>query len=208
MPKGADNTTLILGAAREQFLEHGYGATTMDAVALAAGVSKATVYSHFGSKGDLFAAVVEREGEQQTVGLQSPPGTDTFEVLRAFGREAADLLLSDSVVAFQRIVASEATRTPNVGRLFYVNGPQRLIEGLATFLRGAMERGDLRAATPRVAAAQFLAIIVGDLQLRALMGLSAVDANEREEIVASGVEMFLRGYTPERPRPRSGGRIR
>ena len=55
MPKGMDNSTLILDAARRLFLEHGYAVTSMDVVAQLAGVSKATVYARFESKEQLFA---------------------------------------------------------------------------------------------------------------------------------------------------------
>src|SRR5579859_8268673 len=49
---------LILGAARELFLDAGYGNTSMDAVAKHAGVSKSTLYAHFQNKEQLFGAVV------------------------------------------------------------------------------------------------------------------------------------------------------
>lgn len=204
MPKGADNLTLILDAARILFLERGFGATSMDAVAKHAGVSKATVYAYFSSKDELFAAMVGREGEEQTVSLNADTNARTTmnanaaEVLRRFGRDAAELLLSDSVIAIQRIVASEATRFPAIGELFYNSGPSNLIDGLTTFLQTAMDRGELRAAPARIAAAQFLAIIVGDLQFRALMGLPASGGrNERDAVVASGVDVFLNGYAPQ-----------
>ena len=199
MPKGADNSTLIIDAARDLFLERGFAATSMDTVAQAAGVSKATVYAQFGSKAQLFAAMVEREGEQQTLALNSLPDGATTEVLQHFGRVAAELLLSHHVVAMQRIVTSEATRTPGIGDLFFINGPEHLIDTLAAFLDRAMRRGDLRAASPRLAAAQFLAIIVADLQFRALVGVGGRStARQRNQVAASGVDVFLRGYAPER----------
>src|SRR5215467_2687910 len=47
----------VLKAALRLFLEQGYGATSMDAIARAAGVSKATLYAHLKNKEELFAAI-------------------------------------------------------------------------------------------------------------------------------------------------------
>ena len=49
----------VLAAARELFLEQGYGATTMPAVASAAGVSVETIYKTIGSKPELLKAVLD-----------------------------------------------------------------------------------------------------------------------------------------------------
>ena len=49
----------ILNAATELFAARGYGAVSMDAIARAADVSKATLYAHFESKDRLFATIVQ-----------------------------------------------------------------------------------------------------------------------------------------------------
>lgn len=196
MPKGKDNSTLIIDAARRLFLEHGYAATSMDVVASHAGVSKATVYALFESKDNLFAAMIEREGHRQLVTLEADALAPVGTVLREFATNAATLLLSPSNVALSRIVASEANRSPEIGRLFHTNGPAKLIGRLADYMAVAMQRGELRSAPPELAAAQFLAIIVADLQLRLAMGFKPPTVRRRNEIVAAGVEVFLRGYVP------------
>lgn len=210
MPKGHDNTSLILDAARTLFLEQSLGAATMEAVAAAAGVSKTTVYAHFRSKDELFVAVVERESEHQMLVLNSSAGTDAgtdaAAVLAGFANEAAALLLAPSTIALHRIVSSEAVRAPAVGRLFYANGPQRLIDGLATYLEQAMASGQLRHAPSHLAAVQFLAVIVGDLQLRALHGLPPASPSERAAVASSGAQVFLAAYAvPHRRASRGAG---
>jgi TetR/AcrR family transcriptional regulator, mexJK operon transcriptional repressor len=201
VPKGMDNSSLILNAAANAFAERGYSDTSMDVVAQAAGVSKATVYALFSSKDRLFAAVIEREGERQTAtigaAIDAPDGAPVAEVLKQFAFDAAALLLSVSNTAMSRAASSEAVRSPEAGRLFYANGPDRLIGRLAKFLAKAMKRGDLRMANSRVAAAQFLAVIVGDLQLRMAMGLPEPSTAERRKVATAGVEMFLRAYQSE-----------
>jgi AcrR family transcriptional regulator len=197
MPKGVDNSKNIVAAAREAFLESGYGMTSMDAVARAAGVSKATVYALFGSKDRLFAAVIEREGDVQLAAIEAHADEPVAEVLGRFAHDAAGLLLSPSNTSMSRIVSSEAVRSPEVGYLFFTNGPNRLIGGLADYLGKAMKHGGLRKVDPNLAAAQFLAVIVGDLQLRAAMGLPRPSRAEERKVVTAGVAMFLRAYQPQ-----------
>ena len=49
----------ICSAAREIFLTQGYAAATVEQIALAAGVGRSTLYTHFGDKGDLLAAIAD-----------------------------------------------------------------------------------------------------------------------------------------------------
>ena len=75
----------VLDAAYELFLDNGFEGTSMDAVAAAAGVSKPVVYACFGSKDELFTAMLDREEERimvettealaTTGGAEDPEGT-------------------------------------------------------------------------------------------------------------------------------------
>lgn len=50
----------ILDAAQALILDHGYGATTVDAVVTRAGITKGAFFHHFGSKADLARSLVDR----------------------------------------------------------------------------------------------------------------------------------------------------
>ena len=63
--KSALKTEAILEGGMREFLTNGYAATSMDRVAATAGVSKATVYSHFQDKAGLFAAIVQQLAEDK-----------------------------------------------------------------------------------------------------------------------------------------------
>ena len=54
-----DTRSAILGAARSSFAAHGFGGTTIRAVASAAGVDAALVHHYFGTKDELFLAAME-----------------------------------------------------------------------------------------------------------------------------------------------------
>lgn len=66
---GAESKQRILDAARALFREHGYGGTTVRAVAGEAGVDPGMVFYFFGSKQGLFAAAIE-------MSAQVPPALD------------------------------------------------------------------------------------------------------------------------------------
>src|SRR5579883_3378626 len=94
--QGAGKAETILAAAKRMFLEHGFGAVSMDAIARAAGVSKATVYAHFAGKEELFGAVIGRECERYfadfSAGELDPE--DVGASLTTLGCRFLDLLLS------------------------------------------------------------------------------------------------------------------
>lgn len=59
-----------------------------------------------------------------------------------------------------------------------------------------MRRGELIASDPHRAATQFLAIIVGDLQLPALLGVGVPSVRARNATAIAGADAFMRAYTP------------
>src|SRR5258708_14435845 len=71
-PRGEIRRSEILDAATEIFLENGYGGATIDLVVERAGASKGTVYSFFGGKDGLFAAIVEERVERILAAFGDP----------------------------------------------------------------------------------------------------------------------------------------
>lgn len=191
---------LIVAAARGLFREHGYGATSMDAVARDADVSKATLYVYFSGKRELFAAVIAEEGDRNSRPLLA--GEAGQEELRTkllrFGRTILDLLLAPETVATYRMVVAEASRSPELGRTYYENGAARLLARLQELFAAAMSSGKLRKAHPRRAAEQFVGLIRGDLQLRALLGVDLeLGEMQQDAVVRAGVDTFCRAYCPD-----------
>jgi len=188
----------ILAAARALFTQSGYEITSMDTVAAAAGVSKATVYAHFGSKSELFAAVIAGQGDTHLVPLAAGLHDSLESVLRRFGREAFELILAPATTAMFRVISAENNRFPELGRLFYQSGPVRIQGELAAYLAAAMQRGEIRRERPEIAAIQFLALILGDLQIRELLGPNVGEATPsvRELTLNAGIDCFLRAYRP------------
>ncbi|HZT89094.1 MAG TPA: TetR/AcrR family transcriptional regulator [Stellaceae bacterium] len=165
----------ILVAAQHHFLEHGFGAVSMDAIAREAGVSKATVYAHFASKEELFGAIVARVSERHFHGF-SPPELDPRDIaasLAVLARRFLDLLLSPEAIALNRIIIAEVARFPGLGEVFWQAGPERSRLQIEAFLRRAVEAGSLSIADTRQAAEQFAALARGEIHLRQLLRLDA-----------------------------------
>jgi len=155
----------ILRAALSLFLEHGYGATSMDAVSLTSGVSKATLYVYYKSKKELFAQIVTRFSLRYSSTLVEQQATDedVRVTLVRMGRSILALLLAGDAVAAHRMVVAEAVRSPDLGQLYYETGPARLLGYLEGIIHSAMSRGQLRTAPARQAAEQFIGLVRGNL---------------------------------------------
>jgi AcrR family transcriptional regulator len=187
----------ILGAAGALFMAQGYGATSMDAIARKAGVSKATLYARFRDKEDLFAAIISAACRRHAESLSGPEieQGDVGAALRRMARDFLMLLLSPQAGAIYRIVIAEGPRFPELGRVFYESGPRRTLDRLASYLRHADAQGLLRIAEPRSAAEQFAGMLKGDLHLRHLLGLAETPkAAELDRLVDGAVGAFLRAY--------------
>lgn len=191
----------ILAAAKRAFLAGGFGAVSMDAIAREAAVSKATVYAHFGSKEELFGAVIRRECEQRFAGLS--PGDFDPDDLRAslnrLGQRFLELILSPDAVAVHRIILGEVTRFPVLGEVFWRAGPERNLLQIEAFLQSAAAAGALSLGDPRLAAEQFVSLVRGEIHLRELLRLeAAAGQGEIRSAVEGAVDTFLRAFATRR----------
>lgn len=189
----------IVAAAKQAFLRDGYGAG-MDAIAAAAAVSKQTVYNHFGSKEELFKAVVDEVSAQLLAPLADPQhlGAEPRRALARIGQTYLRLLLAPETIALHRIIVAEAPRFPALARDIFASGPGRAVASLARSLAEADRRGVLRVPQPELSAEQFFGALAGLLRLRALMLVSTgIDEQSVTSAVEHAVTAFLRAHAPE-----------
>lgn len=189
----------ILDAATAVFLRHGYGGSSMDAIARAAGVSKQTVYHHFGSKEALFGAIVRARCDHLLgplaaidVRAQGPRAA-----LLSLAARFVEVLLTPSSLALYRVLMAEAVRFPELGRISYLSGPAVAVETLAHYLADQTRLGRLAVAEPRLAAEQFFGALTGHLQIRALLGVDERPSQRTvERAIEHAVDTFLRAFRP------------
>ena len=139
--KSEAKTQAILQGAIEEFLKGGYAATSMDKVAKAAGVSKATVYSHFGDKENLFNAVIQdlvKDKFQMVMGLDSPQSLeqDPKLVLSKMSTNMLNTAKSDrSFHDFIRIIIGESGRFPELAKAYVNSVVKPTVEILTKYLK-------------------------------------------------------------------------
>lgn len=192
----------ILAAAGDLFMHQGYGATSMDAVARAAGVSKATLYAYFASKDVLFATIInEACREDMAAGAFLPGDAPDIEAgLTALAGRMLRFLLQERVLAIHRVVVSESVRFPELGSAFYDNGPGLFRQMFGDWLARQQAAGRLSVPDPAMAADQFVGLLKTGLHGRAALGLgpppteAAIDAT-----VAAAVATFLAAFAPRPP---------
>jgi AcrR family transcriptional regulator len=192
-----DRRETILRAARASFLEQGYAATTMSAIAAALGGSKTTLWTYFPSKEELFAAVIDDaivQFRQELLAILDLSGS-VEETLRRFSVAILTKMLDPDTIRLHRIIAAEAERFPEVGRIFYERAPRQTQERLAAYLSEAMGRGELRQADPLIAAQQLVVLLQAQHYLKRVWNVvPAVEADEIQADVETAIDTFLRAY--------------
>jgi AcrR family transcriptional regulator len=110
----------ILQGAMEVFLRSGYAGTSMDRVAAEAGVSKQTIYSHFGDKEGLFSALMEQVTIQRFQDLFSAEERrgDPIVVLRRIAHVYLHNIADEQYIALVRLIIGESNRFPELAKLY------------------------------------------------------------------------------------------
>jgi TetR/AcrR family transcriptional regulator, regulator of autoinduction and epiphytic fitness len=160
--KSAEKSAAILQGAMEEFLKHGYAGSSMDKIAKVAGVSKATVYSHFGDKESLFNAVIQdlvKEKFLTVMSLEQPKSLqqDPKKVLSEITTKMLENTLRDRTFHnFIRIIIGESGRFPELAKAYVNNLAKPGIEALTKYLKSHPE---LKLKDPEAT----VRIIVGSL---------------------------------------------
>jgi hypothetical protein len=116
-------------------------------------------------------------------------------VLVDFGRALLQLLLGDSAVAINRAAISEATSDPGLAQTLSKAGRDATLPSFIRFLEQRRKPGDLRMEAASEAAEDYLGLLLGDTQIRRLLGLLAAPKKARIEArAARAARNFLRLY--------------
>lgn len=206
-PKDLAKRAAILEAAERMFLQHGYEGVSMDQIAAAAGVSKLTVYSHFGDKDALFTEAAKAYCERQMPGslFERAPEMPVRQRLMDIGRSYFAMITAPEAVAGHRLLCTPQMVEKQLARLFWDAGPQRVHNEFVRFLERRIAAGDLEIEDVQRAAGQFFALVRGDLHMRLLFDCPESEdcpgreARERAHLEAS-VDMFLSAYAPAKKR--------
>jgi TetR/AcrR family transcriptional regulator, mexJK operon transcriptional repressor len=196
----------IVRAALRLFQRDGFARTSVDAIADEAGVSKRTIYNHYGDKASLFLSVIS-----ETFDTMANVVSDLIERYLA---DVAEDQVEENIVAFATevaLVAAQSSERSSLIRLMMAEAPhfpelwrgqmrpQAVTAQIGRQLAVLSDRGLLDIPDPGEAANHLFALTMGQMNNRSLFGIVPLSDDEVIRLAASGARAFLRAY-------RSGGR--
>jgi len=192
----------IVDAAREVFMERGYAGATMDAIAAAAGVSKPTVYNHFADKQQLFAQMLSDTIDELTLPfyeqvVDQPENVDVRDYLRDLARLLLNAVMQPQNLRLRRLVIAEASRFPELGRMYEEKAPDRAIAAVTEALKRLAKSGALQIEDPALAATHFAWLVVSVPLNHAMFSGDdrGLRRNQAEQHADNAVRMFLAAYS-------------
>lgn len=194
----------ILEIARTIFLEEGYAAASMSAIAARLGGSKGTLYNYFASKEELFKAVIQDQCDRKMAlmfGDMTANDGGLVEGLQKLGVRYATIVLGDEVIHFSRVLIGEVGRFPELGKIMYEAGPLQGAMRLSTFMEQQVKAGRLRAdISPLRAAEQFCELCLSGLYRQRLWNvIGQPSADEIRANVEAAVKTFMAAYGAPAP---------
>ncbi len=184
----------VLDGARQVFMSDGFEGASVDDIARVAGVSKATLYSYFPDKRQLFMEVANTEctlmadRALELIGEGRPPR----EVLWIAASQLVRFLLSDFSMQCFRICVAEKDRFPELGQAFYAAGPEMGRQRISEYFVDAVARGELIIDDVEMAAEQFGELCKVKLWTRAVFGIQdSFTEQEIDEVVQHAVDTFM-----------------
>lgn len=186
---------LILKTAFDLFMERGAG-MAMEELAAAAGVSKQTIYNHFGSKEGLMAAMtLARVAELTEPLIAAQPGDSSADVLDRFARNYVARVLHPRSIGVMKSLLSEPRALTGFPADFYAIGPARTLQALVDWIAAETRRKRLSVPDPALAAEQFLGSLVGSRQLRQFfVGGEGPNDAETARMASVAVTTFMRAW--------------
>jgi TetR/AcrR family transcriptional repressor of mexJK operon len=198
-PKDPGKRQAVLDAAKRLFPQHGFDGVSMEAIAAEAGVSKLTVYSHFGDKDALFTATIRAKCEEMLppeLFLATPKGSIRKQ-LSTIARAFFSLVTSAEAIGMHRVMSTQMAADSRLPLMFWEAGPKRVQDGFAEFLAARVAAGQLEIADVQCASSQFFCLLKGELHARMACGCSVeIDEREIDAHLRATVDMFLRAYAP------------
>jgi AcrR family transcriptional regulator len=189
----------ILDTAYRLFRTQGFERTSVAEITAAVGGSKATIYSHFPSKEELFVECMMAAAENYMAGTLKhldSSGADAAVTLFEFGRSFLTFICSPEQLEVRRLMIAEAARS-GTGKLFF-DKISVLRSHVSAFMSGCMASGTLRRDDPLLAADHLGALLEAEILEPLLLQVrdGSPGGQEIELAARHAVAAFLRAYAP------------
>jgi TetR/AcrR family transcriptional repressor of mexJK operon len=193
----------IVDAATTVFLNKGYLGASMDEIAALAAVSKKTVYNHFADKERLFSEIVvaatdEVDAIVRQVADTLGGSTDLRRALNALAHGLLAAVTQPRLLRMRRLIIASADRFPDLGRIWYERGFERVLVTLATSFRQHADNGDLHLDDPLRAAHHFAGLLLW-IPMNKVMFCGDAEVDSKAELdrnARAAVDAFLLAYGP------------
>ena len=190
-------THAIVEAASDAIYERGLS-VSVDEIARRAGVSKQTIYNHYGSKADLVRALIEQRVELIIAPLEVPGALDhPEEALAAYARALLRAVTDPRGIALFRLIIASVGTEPDLARTIFTAGARASRIRLADFLAQEARCGRLAIGDADEAADFFAGMVISHRQLVGLLGLPDDQSEARQaRLAGEAARRFLRAYAP------------
>ncbi len=182
----------IVEAAERLFLANGYSGTTMDAVALEAGVTKQTVYRYFPSKVSLFTALIGHFDEDETEFFFTE-GAALSDELQRYGVAFLSRHMQPRHMALFRLMLSESRESSELGDLFRSHAQPYWLGKLTLFLSRYLSETDARAY-----AHMYNAMLLSERTPLLMRREEGMTAEQIRNHVDFSLQLFLHGLPLDR----------
>jgi TetR/AcrR family transcriptional regulator, mexJK operon transcriptional repressor len=205
-PRVVRTRAAVVDAARALFLQQGYSGTTMEQIAVRAGLTKRTVYNNYGDKDALFTQIVadvlsyaetftrrlHEEFDDSVTAANLRPALDDLARRLALG------IIRPEVLAIRCLLIAEARSFPALGSEYFDRAPGQVLDALASRFAHLSRRRLLRVPNARRAAEQFAYLVAGAALDRAMLTGTIPSKEQITASASDGVETFLARYQPQR----------
>ena len=183
----------IVQAAIVEFRANGFEATSVDKVAARAEVSKRTLYNHFPSKDELFAAILHVLWESSAAELQRAyePARPVRDQLMELLQSKLAMLADEHFLALARVAIAAGLHSPEraqgiVARLGEKDG------GMLDWMRAAQKHGALKEGDPAQAVKQLECLVKGvAFWPQVAMGQPRLTAPAQKKLAVATLDLFL-----------------
>ncbi|WP_236640734.1 TetR/AcrR family transcriptional regulator [Sulfitobacter sp. HI0023] len=184
----------VMIGARKVFFRCGYEGATVDAIAAEGKVSKATMYSYYPTKEQLFLSVVESECGRLADEILRPliASLEPRAQLEELALRMVDLTLDDTYIRLLRTCIGASEALPEVGEVYFRAGPKPARELVGQVLERLTREGALDVDDARRASDHFIHLCVSGLLMPRLLAVKR--PVHREKHAGEAVAAFLRLY--------------
>ena len=198
-PKSDDVAAIeqkLLTVALHEFIEHGYGATSLNQIIRATGMSKTTLYARYASKEDLFRAIIREQVLQGHGALLFRPSGSRLNIregLEAYANRMLEISLEGDLLKVNRLIHSESSRFPELGTAASDRTKMGIAQ-VAEFIRECAASDQAVCRDPDAGAEAFIFMIRG-WYVDVMLTNRKVSAAQRQEWVRRTVNTLISSWS-------------